>query len=410
MAASAASQPDHRQGVHHDSVEPPEEQPPAWPPLERGAPTLTAGPSGPPSAAQVSPPPAPRRGPPTWRGVAAAALGAALVAGTLGGALGVALTEDEHPSTSARGSPQATGPSDRIAMSGSAALDVGAILAKVQPAVVTIRTGSARGGAGTGIILRPNGEVLTNAHVVEGASSVRVVLPGQDQARQARVVGADATEDLALVQVEGASGLTAAELGRSADVRVGDDVVAIGNALGLRGSPTVTRGIVSALNRSVSSLTGLIQTDAAINPGNSGGPLVNGAGHVVGINTASAGARGGQNIGFAIPVDRAAAVIERLRRGERAPAVGYLGVASSDADDGGAGAQVREVEPGSPAAAAGLQPGDVIVTVGGQPVNGSGELAAAMRQRRPGDQVEIGYRRGGETRSTRATLAARPSR
>ncbi len=137
---------------------------------------------------------------------------------------------------------------------------------------------------------------------------------------------------------------------------------------------------------------------------------MNAAGQVVGVNTASAGARGGQNIGFAIPVDRAAGVVERLRRGERAPAVGYLGVASSDTDDGGAGAQVREVERGSPAAAAGLAPRDVIVSVGGQPVTGSGELAAAMRQRRPGDQVEIGYRRGGEARTTRATLAARPSR
>ena len=331
------------------------------------------------------------------------------MAGTLGGALGVALSDDDQPPPPGLGTPQAAGPSDRIATSGSGALDVGAILAKVQPAVVTIRTGSARGGAGTGIILRSNGEVLTNAHVVEGASSVRVVLPGQDEARQATVLGADATEDLALLRVEGASGLTAAELGRSADVKVGDDVVAIGNALGLRGSPTVTRGIVSALNRSVSSLTGLIQTDAAINPGNSGGPLVNATGQVVGVNTASAGPRGGQNIGFAIPVDRATGAIERLRRGERAPAVGYLGVASSDNDDGGAGAQVREVEPGSPAAAAGLQPGDVILSVAGQPVTGSGELAAAMRQRRPGDQVEIGYRRGGEARTTRATLAARPS-
>lgn len=362
----------------------------------------------PPSAAKVPPPPPPRRRTPTWRGVAAASVGSALVAGALGGVLGAALSDEDQPTTTTLGSPQAAGPSDRLAPSSGGPLDLQAILAKVQPAVVTIRTGSARGGAGTGIILQGNGEVLTNAHVVEGASSVRVVLPGQNQTREAKVVGADSTEDLALLRVEGVSGLTAAQLGRSADVKVGDDVVAIGNALGLRGSPTVTRGIVSALDRSVSSLTGLIQTDAAINPGNSGGPLVNVAGQVVGINTASAGARGGQNIGFAIPVDRATGVIDRLRRGERAPAMGYLGVSSSDADDGGPGAQVREVQPGSPAAAAGLRPGDVILAVGGQAVNGSGELAAAMRQRRAGDQVEVSYRRGGEMRTTRATLVARP--
>ena len=129
------------------------------------------------------------------------------------------------------------------------------------------------------------------------------------------MVGADEAHDVALLKIDDASGLPAAELGRSADVKVGEDVVAIGNALGLRGDPTVTRGIVSALNRTVENLTGMIQTDAAINPGNSGGPLVNSAGQVIGINTAVA-ADGAQNIGFAIPIDKAKSLADRLKTGQ----------------------------------------------------------------------------------------------
>ncbi|MDQ3571019.1 MAG: trypsin-like peptidase domain-containing protein [Actinomycetota bacterium] len=342
--------------------------------------------------------------------VLASTLVAGLLGGVLGGALGAALTGDEEPPPLARSGVVAPADRSRTASSASGASSIQDIVAKVQPAVVTIRTGSARGGTGTGVILSPDGEVLTNAHVVEGASSIRVLMAGETQARPAKVIGADDTEDLALLRVEGAGGLAPAELGRSADLQVGEGVVAIGNALGLGGSPTVTSGIVSGLNRSVSSINGLIQTDAAINPGNSGGPLVNAAGQVVGINTASAGARGGgaENIGFAITVDRARVVIDRLRKGEKAPPTGHLGVATSEPDDGSAGAQVREVVPGSPAAAAGLALGDVISAVGGEPVAGSGELAAAVRQRRPGDQVDIGYRRGRENRSVRVTLTARP--
>jgi len=339
------------------------------------------------------------------------AVACTLVAGLLGGVVGAVVTDgNQRPQTA---------PSPIVAPAGSAGAaspngvnaSIQGIVGKVQPSVVSIRTGG-RGevGTGTGVLLSANGEVMTNAHVVDGASNVRVLVAGESQARPARVVGADDSEDLALLKVEGASGLPAAELGKSADVQVGEDVVAIGNALGLGGTPTVTRGIVSALNRSISSLTGLIQTDAAINPGNSGGPLVNAAGQVVAINTASAGARGGgaENIGFAIPVDKARMVVDRLRKGEKAAPTGYLGVATGEADDGSAGAQVEEVVPGSPAASSGLEPGDVIDSVGGQPVATSGELAAAVREHRPGDQVDIGFRRGGQTRSARVTLATRP--
>jgi putative serine protease PepD len=343
--------------------------------------------------------------------VAAVAVACTLVAGLLGGVVGAVVTDDDDPRPMAPSTIAAPAGSAGAASPNSANSSIQGIVAKVQPAVVSIRTGSGRGsGAGTGVVLSADGEVMTNAHVVDGASNVRVLLAGESQARPARVVGADDSEDLALLKVDGANGLATAELGRSKDVQVGEDVVAIGNALGLGGTPTVTRGIVSALNRSVSSINGLIQTDAAINPGNSGGPLVNAAGQVVGINTASAGARGGgaENIGFAIPVDKARMVVDRLRKGEKAAPTGYLGVSTSEVDDGSAGAQVEEVVPGSPAASAGLEPGDVISALSGEPVATSGELAAAVRERRPGDQVDITFRRRGQTRTARVALAARP--
>ena len=202
--------------------------------------------------------------------------------------------------------------------------DIQAILAKVEPAVVTIRTQLASqgrffvaSGAGTGVILTADGEVLTNAHVVQGATSIEVTLSGESQGRRADLIGIDSSNDLALLKIRNASNLPTAELGSSGDLRVGDDVVAIGNALALDGGLTVTDGIVSAVNRTISDRTihleGLIQTDAAINSGNSGGPLVNAAGQVVGINTVVAG--DAQNIGFAIAIDRAKPVIDQLRSG-----------------------------------------------------------------------------------------------
>ena len=219
------------------------------------------------------------------------------------------------------------------------------ILAKVEPSVVDIVASSRRGsGEGTGIIISSDGYVLTNAHVVDGASQVSVGAAGSSKALPATVIGADEAHDVALLKIDSASGLPAAELGRSADVKVGEDVVAIGNALGLRGDPTVTRGIVSALNRTVENLTGMIQTDAAINPGNSGGPLVNSAGQVIGINTAVA-ADGAQNIGFAIPIDKAKSLADRLKTGQGPAPTAFLGVSTTETEDGSGGAQVVRWSP-----------------------------------------------------------------
>lgn len=260
----------------------------------------------------------------------------ALIGGTGAGWIAGRAASD-HPSASA--AVPITRVSDQL--SGST-LDVAAVLQKVEPSVVSITTqitqqlsgpfdyGYGYGGsdsrqvvgeaAGSGVVLTSDGQVLTNAHVVENASSIKVTL-ANGRSYSAAVVGRDTSSDLALLQLKGAKGLTPATLGNSSQLQVGDDVVAIGNALALEGGPTVTRGIVSALERSIdeqdgASLSHLIQTDAAISSGNSGGPLVNAQGEVVGLNTAVASSSSQQqasNIGFAISINTIRAKLSSLR-------------------------------------------------------------------------------------------------
>jgi putative serine protease PepD len=211
---------------------------------------------------------------------------------------------------------------------GTATLDVASVLTKVQPSVVsietsiTVRQGPYTGtgtGAGTGIVFDDKGDIITNAHVVEGATSVEVTVPGDATPRAATVIASDSTNDIAIVRVTDTTGLVPATFGDSASMQVGDQVIAIGNALALEGGLTVTEGIVSAVNRSIetdtSTLTDLIQTDAAISSGNSGGALVNAAGEVIGINTAVASSSGtvqASNIGFAISIAKATSVANTL--------------------------------------------------------------------------------------------------
>ncbi|HWC10744.1 MAG TPA: trypsin-like peptidase domain-containing protein, partial [Acidimicrobiales bacterium] len=302
--------------------------------------------------------------------------------------------------------------------------DIRSILARVEPAVVSISTrGFSRGffeivpaeGSGTGMILTPSGDVLTNAHVVAGATRIQVKLSDTERTYNATLVGSDDAADLALLRLEGASDLPTVTLGRSSDLQVGDEVVAIGNALALPGGPTVTTGIVSALDRAIQvdprrRLEHLIQTDAAINPGNSGGPLVNAAGEVVGVNTAVAGRGAGgslaQNIGFAIASDTARPLVEDLRAEGAAggrPAVGV----TTTTPVSGEGAFVLDVVPGSAAEAAGIQAGDVIVALGSDRVRSSEELGTAVRKYKPGDQVEITWNRGGRSQTATLTLGRR---
>ncbi|MFP5068551.1 trypsin-like peptidase domain-containing protein [Pseudonocardia nantongensis] len=300
------------------------------------------------------------------------------------------------------------------------------VAGRVLPSVVSLEvTVGNQAGNGSGVVIDPEGYVLTNDHVVAPA-----VGPGQgtieavfsDGSRvPASVVGADPMTDLAVVKVPVANP-TVAAIGRSADLAVGDAVIAIGSPFGLAG--TVTTGIVSAVERPLrldpegsagDAVIDAVQTDAAINPGNSGGPLVDATGAVVGINTAirSASAEGGGGqggsigLGFAIPVDDARAIAEELIRTGRI-AHADLGVNARSVTDGATdGAQVQNVVAGGPAAAAGIVEGDVVVRLAGRAISGADELVVAVREHRPGEQVPVELVRQGRPLTVAATLGQR---
>jgi S1-C subfamily serine protease len=275
-----------------------------------------------------SPPPPPL--PPTpavpRRRVARRTVAASVVvASVLGGFAGGAIAERVTSSGAASSTATLTRANTSFS---TASLDVASVLAKVKPSVVSIETtismrqgGSvAQGtGAGTGIVYDDSGDIVTNAHVVEGATSVEVTVPGDATPRAATIIASDSSNDIAVVRVSDTTGLVPATFGDSASMQVGDQVIAIGNALALEGGLTVTEGIVSAVDRSIetdtSTLTDLIQTDAAISSGNSGGALVDAAGEVIGINTAVASSSGtvqASNIGFAISIAKATSVAKTL--------------------------------------------------------------------------------------------------
>jgi S1-C subfamily serine protease len=363
--------------------------------------------------------PRPRR---TW--LVAALIGAVVGAVVAGGI--VYATRDDSPRSQVASFGRNT---SRVAQP----RDIQGILSRVQPAVVAIST---RGfqqdeffnvvpsqGAGTGMIITAGGEALTNAHVVGNANSIKVKL-ANGETKDADLIGTDPVVDLALIKIRDAANLPTVELGRSSALRVGDSVVAIGNALALPGGPTVTEGIVSALDRTIGTrgdrLEHLIQTDAAINPGNSGGPLVNADGEVIGINTAVLQQTGSdavaQNIGLAIAIDTIKPLIEDLRTGNGTRA--FLGVSTFPVDesvqgrfglDTSKGALVIEVTPGSPAERAGLREGDVIVGMGGDEVSSAEDLTAAVLERKPGDQVEVKWKRGADDRSAKVELGSTTS-
>ena len=279
---------------------------------------------------------------------------------------------------------------------------VAAVAKALLPSVVQLETGS---GVGSGVVYDRDGLVLTAAHVVSGASEVTVRLADGTRVR-GEVVGTDEATDVAVVRVA-RSGLDAAELAVGTPVRVGQLAVAIGSPFGLEG--TVTSGVVSAVGRSVvmgddDSVSSMIQTDAPINPGNSGGALADRRGQVIGINDSirtTTGANAG--VGFAIPIDTAASVAEDLLRG-REPSIGFLGVSGSEPASGPGGALVTEVHPGTPAADAGLQAGDVITAFDGRRIESMLELAAAVRSTDPGTDVALELVRSGATISTEVSV------
>jgi putative serine protease PepD len=353
-------------------------------------------------------------------GLVALVLAVALVSGLAGGVAGVLASRNPDllggtTATGATGSQATTG--NQAAGAATAGDQLQQVLGAVLPAVVKIEARSDTGKAtGSGVIFAKDGYVVTNAHVVDGARTIGVTLSTSEPLR-ARFVGRDLNNDLAVLKVR-RSGLTAATVGRSADLRVGDAAIVVGSPFGFQSS--VTTGIVSALHRVVKvpdgegggegrELVDAIQTDAAINPGNSGGALANASGQVVGISTAiatSGDSEANAGVGFAIPIDQALAVATALV--DRKPVeVPFLGVdASSELTPEAVaryrlgnrtGALVSRVEPRSPAAEAGLRRGDLIVRLDDQPIPARDQLTVAERQAKIGVPVPVTVvRRGRE--------------
>jgi S1-C subfamily serine protease len=310
--------------------------------------------------------------------------------------------------------------------------DPSSIAAKVSPGLVDINTTLGyQGGlaAGTGMVLTSNGEVLTNNHVVEGATRIRVTDIGNGQTYRASVVGYDRTQDIAVLQLKGAAGLTTVTTANSAQLALGEQILGIGNAGGVGGTPTVAKGAITALGQSITAtdksagnaeqLSGLIQVSADIQPGDSGGPLVDGAGQVVGMDTAASApnqvagqsgadlGNGGQAPtarGFAIPIGAALSVAQQIESGNASSTVhigssamlgvsvlahGAVGGSGGQGTAPASGAVVERVLPTGPAAQAGLAAGDVITSVGGQTVNSATALTNVIGQHHPGDSVSV---------------------
>jgi S1-C subfamily serine protease len=361
---------------------------------------------------------APRRRPSTkayaplnlWSVALVSALGASLLTAGLLVAVGGITTRHEAPRTA---TDVATAPSTGVDA-------VVGIAERARPAVVQVRAEGPGGTvSGSGVIFRSDGQVLTNAHVVDGATSVDVVLAG-GRHLSGRIVGSDSLTDAAVVKVDGGP-FPVADLGSAADLKVGQTAVAMGSPLALAGGPSVTVGVISALHRSVRtpanmSLVDMIQTDAPISPGSSGGALLDGHGRVIGITTAIAVSEvGSEGLGFATPIDVARSVADELITTGRATHA-WIGIEGTDLDGATAvdldldgGAMVNAVKPATPAEAAGLAASDVIVALDGVPVLSMGALVAALRDHRPGDVVTVDVVRD-HKRSTRTlTLAERPA-
>ncbi|HLY33349.1 MAG TPA: trypsin-like peptidase domain-containing protein, partial [Jatrophihabitantaceae bacterium] len=279
--------------------------------------------------------------------------------------------------------------------------------------------------AGTGLIASSNGEVVTNNHVVNGATSVRVTVVSTGQTYTATVVGTDPTDDIAVLQLQNASGLTVANFGDSSTAKVGDKVVGVGNAGGTGGTPSAASGSVTALNQTITAsdeggsnsetINGLIETNAQIAAGDSGGPLYNSAGKVIGIDTAADTGRSGSTIAaYAIPIDKALTIAAEIESGQASSTIhigstGFVGV-SVAATQTTSGVLVEGVVPNGPAAQAGVVPGDSITAVDGTKVNTSSELHNALASKKPGQQVRLTWTdQSGASHAVTVTLVAGPA-
>ncbi|CAB4949160.1 unannotated protein [freshwater metagenome] len=355
--------------------------------------------------------------------VVAIALASGLLAGAAGGVGAFAIADHRSTTTAASTSPGAVLPQTDAELSARPSGSIAAVAAAVLPTVVQIEErGSSGGGTGSGFVLREDGYILTNNHVVAGAvdGGTLSVTFQNGVTKPAKIIGRDTSYDLAVIKVD-MTGLAVSTLGNSDGVVVGDSVIAIGSPLGLEG--TVTSGIISSLNRPVtaggsgeSSFISAIQTDAAINPGNSGGPLVDAQGKVIGINSAiaslgqaSSGSQAGSiGLGFAIPINQAKRVAEEIisTGSSSHPVIGV----QVDTEYGGPGAKIAAVTAGGPADQAGLKANDIILTVDGRPVSDSTELIVAIRSNAPGEVITLGVKEGSGTREVKVTLGADKSK
>ncbi len=390
-------------------------------------------------AMPTPPPPPPRRS--RRRGLILTGA-IALAAGAAAGGLISGLTR-----TTAAGTATATS---------KTMLTASQIATRVDPALVDVVATDGLQQAtseGTGIVLTSNGEILTNNHVIEGATAVKVTDVGNGKTYTATIVGYDASQDVAVLQLQGASGLTTASLGDSSSVQVGDTVVALGNAEGKGGTPSVATGTVTALDQSITAsdegsgtseqLTGLIETNADIQPGDSGGSLVNAYGQVIGMDTAASTGyqfqtQSGQSAeqAYSIPINEAVAIAKQIEAGTSSAdvhigATGFLGLeigsssqspfgggfggsgsgsGSGSGNTSGSGVTIEGTVSGSPAASAGLTDGDQITAVGGHSVATGEDIAKALVPYHPGDSISLSWvDTSGQSHTATVTLATGPA-
>jgi len=332
-------------------------------------------------------------------------------------------------------------------------LSASQIASRVDPALVDVVSTDGYQGAtsaGTGIVLTSTGEILTNNHVIEGATSIKVTDIGNGRTYTATVVGYDASHDVAVLQLQGASGLTAASLGDSSSVQAGDSVTALGNAEGKGGTPSVATGTVTALNQSITAsdelsnvseqLTGLIETNAPIQPGDSGGPLVNSYGQVIGMDTAAGsnyqfqGQSSTATQAYSIPIDAALSIAKQIEARTTSAdvhigATAFLGleIGSSSSNSGNgfggfggqsgqsgqgatSGATLAGTVSGSPAAKAGLTEGDTITAIGGQSVTSAKDVAHTLVKYHPGNSISVSWTdTSGQSHTANLTLVSGPA-
>lgn len=387
------------------------------------------------------PPPAPPIANTLWHRIAAAVVVAAVVAAAAGAGIGWSLARtinardsvaqnNNQPSVQ---QPAQPGSPIRPANPGSGGnLNTAAIAAKVGPALVDIITVVGSGqAAGTGQIISSNGEILTNNHVVDRSTSIQVNIAGQTKTYPAQVIGVDQSADIAVIQVDGVSGWPTVSFASSSSVRVGDPIVALGNALGQGGTPDVSQGAITALDQTITAsesgskseqLNGMLQSDASIYPGDSGGPLVNSSGQVVGMITAGdvQGFRSSAStVNYAIPSDTILSVVNTIRSGQANTNIiygqtGYIGVSVQNIDASvqarlnlnvSSGALVVGVQTGSVAGSAGITRYSVITSVAGSAITNIDDLGNSLLAHKPGERVSINWVNQSGSHSATVTLA-----